>query len=344
MENGPGDSGAMNDQRTPRGAVWTVALRPEFGPPTGLARRLGVLFFGTVFLAPIAVIVVSAATGSSNAGGALVPGMIAFASVVAAYIVLHAAYHARAWRRLSTPAGVAASTRRGRSAGADDDAHRRACGAVRAAWPVFRRPRWERLRHIARAFDLAPPRAVLIDPKARFREYPREVDATMREPEDVGSAPTGAGLRSRAMSTMLLFAGLWIASELIGRWATGRPLMNPRTISAVAFICAVWAWDVFRPARRRWLFSSDAVLAAPSIVVVRSPWETLVFRASDSVLVLRRVEGVGDTRATLTRDDGRRVALRFAGPADERLWTLWTMWLHPCACRWDEPTESIVPE
>lgn len=217
--------------------------------------------------------------------------------------------------------------------------------AVRAVWSAFGRPRWSALADAARAKGLAPARAVVLDPRGRFGDLPRHTFTEMREPEDVGGAPPGGVLRSRSTALVTAVVVLWLLLEFWGRLSSGRSLLDARTVGVTAVFGGLWWLEVFRPARRRWGFSSDQVLVAPSIVVVRGPRRSVAFTPADSTLVVQRERrGLADSRVTIARDDGERVALRFGGPGDPRLRAVWTMWLHERTSRWDAEGEAIVPD
>lgn len=345
LPGAPGGSGAQGARR--RVGVWTVALRPEFGPwALSVWQRsivIGLGAFVSVLIVSGAAIVLSLVLGVDPESTFLTTGA-ALIAIIALVCVWTRSNAGRAWRALSTPEGVRdALARTGRSW--EDNEHDRALGAVRAAWPAHRRPRWERLQSAAAAFDLAAPRAVMIDPTGRFITLPRESSPDPREPEDVGGWAGGETAKRRLLSLptlgVLLLLVYMIANRFMLQGISVRGALMPTAIIVVVLLL-----EIFRPARRRLIPGlDDTVLAAPSLVVVRSLRRTVVFRADDSVLVLaRHHRRMGETAVTLTRDDGQRVALQYASADDPRLVTLWSLWLHPGSSRWDDANDEIVPE
>lgn len=330
-----------------RTGVWTVALLPEFGPwaLAGWQRSIvmGLGAMGAMLIIVAAVIAMYFVLGVELAAAIFAAGSAAIA-LIALLCLWTMSSAGRAWNALASPEGVrAALARRGRPW--DDNEHERALGAVRAAWPAHRRPRWERLQAAAAAFELPAPRAVVIDPTGRFNSLPRETPPDLPEPEDVGGWARGATAKKRFLSLptmgMLLLLVYMIANQFMLQGISAR-----YALTLTAFFLIVLLLELFRPARRRLIPGlDDTVVAAPSLVVVHSLRRTRVFRADDSVLVLaRHRQRMGETSVTLTRDDGERVALQYAGAEDPRLLALWSLWLHPRASRWDASSAEIVPE
>lgn len=342
------DDGTEGTPAPERKGIWTVALQPEFGVGAASSLRVTVTLFGGILLAlfvstllALAFRIVTALNGTQS--------FILIVSTIVATTLLPAGfalYRARKrWLALSTPEGVQRTIERYGDEW-PDNAHDRANGAVRSVWRPFRRPHWEQLPAAARAFDLPAPRSLVIDPTDRFKSLPRVIAPDMLEPEDVGEHASGAAAKSRALSMGTLAAIVFLLMLVIPKFFQPGFVFQPGQFIAFSIVLLLWLYDVFSPAKGRWIPGlADSVLAAPSLVVVRSIRTTTVFRADDSTLVLSRErQSVRDSRVVITRDDGRRVTLRFAGPEDQRLLTLWTMWNHPRVSRWDPETEQIVPE
>jgi hypothetical protein len=332
----------------PHKGIWTVALTPEFG--VGMMRSLyaTISIFACVTIVTgasiLLAVVLNAVTGIEEEDSffALLFGVLGLIALTLGFGLYRSA---RRWTSLSTPEGV----RRAIEKYGDewpDSAHDRAAGAVRSAWKPFRRARWEQLPAAARAFDLPPPRALVIDPTERFKSLPREFSPDLLEPEDVGRHAFGKGARSRALSVGAIFSLLAFCLFLTPMFFGGGFRFRPDLMLSIAIVIVIWLYGIFSPARSRWIPGvADSIIAAPSLVVVRSLRTTTVFTPADSLLVLSRErQSVRDSRVVITRDDGKRVTLRFAGPEDERLQTLWTMWNHPRACRWDSDAGQIMPE
>lgn len=330
-----------------REAVWTVALWPQFGPLGGshtvysafpaVVVLLIVMMFSTALIADIF--------------GLNWPGLaIAAISTIGGVALLIAAWLLRAtlreWAALSKPEGVRDHIER-RNVKPEAQAHERACGAVRSIWGRIVGPKWERIDDAARAFDLPSPRTIVIDPDGRFKGLARTIEDTPCEPEEINDAPKGTALRSRirSMTTFALIATLLVAviPSLIG----GGPWRSTNALVLAGVMVALWFYEVYRPARSNWwAFGSagDSVIAAPSLIVVRSPRRTLVFTPRDSVLVVGNDPRIRtEARVVIARSHRERVALRFAGPKDERLLALWTMWNHPRLSQWDDRAEEVVP-
>lgn len=333
-----------------RGAVWTVALRPEFGPYAGgwsrTALKAAPLLVAIVFITGLVIAALVDAYGLD--GRRLV--LIVFSSLGGSTLLLcawRAAVVIRRWRAASTPEGVRAHIER-RRIKPEEHARERAAGAVRSIWGVVSGPRWEDIDDAAAAFELSSPRAIVIDPSNRFRGLPDRVADSFREPEEINTAPSGDGLRSRirSMTTFAVIATILVAviPSLIG--AGPRSPINALVLGGV--MIALWFYEVYRPARSSWWAlgsAGESVIAAPSLIVVRTPRRTRVFTPRDSVLVVGNHPRIrSEVRVVIARSGRERIVMRFAGPDDARLRTLWTMWLHPRASRWDEGEEQVVPE
>jgi hypothetical protein len=333
-----------------REAVWTVALRPQFGPYVGGWSRTAVktapLLLMIAFVAGLVIAALVDAYGFN--GRRLV--LIVYSTLGGSALLLcawRATAVIRRWKALSTPEGVREHIER-RRIRPEDHAREHAAGAVRSIWGALAGPRWEDIETAAAAFDLPSPRMIVIDPDGRFRTLPRHVEDSLCEPEEINEAPTGNALRARirSITTFALIATVLFAvfPSLIGvgPWRT----TNALVLGGV--MVALWLYEVYRPARSSWwAFGSagESVIAAPSLIVVRSPRQTRVFTPRDSVLVVgNHPRVIKEVRVVIARSHRERVVLRFAGPNDERLLALWTMWNHPRASRWDDAAEQVVPE
>lgn len=342
--DGQGTPGALRE------AVWIVALRPEFGPYVGGWSRTAVkaapILLAIAFVTGLVIAALVDAYGLD--GRRLV--LIVYSTLVGSAILLcarRATVVIRRWKALSTPEGVREHIER-RRIRPEDHARERAAGAVRSIWGAIAGARWENVDKAAAAFELASPRTIVIDPMMRFRALPTRIEHSFREPEEINTAPAGDGLRSRirSMTTFAVVATVLIVviPSLIG-------VGSRSSAGALVFggvMVALWFYEVYRPVRSSWwAFGSagESVIAAPSLVVVRSPRRTRVFTPRDSVLVVWSHPRITkEMRVVIARSQRERVALRFAGPNDERLLALWTMWNHPRASRWDDAAEQVVPE
>jgi hypothetical protein len=331
----------------PRKGIWTVAIDPGFGLGKALSFRVTTrIFAGLCLIVVLPALLSLWLAGRTGMAGEMI-FLYTFVTLIALFALAFGLWlvrSARRWHSLSSPHGVRCAIEK-RGSQWPDSAHDRAAGAVRSVWEPFRRARWEQLPAAARAFDLPAPRALVIDPTERFKPLPREFSPDLLEPEDVGKRASGAAAKSRALSMGTLAAIvvvlLLVGPQLLGG---GAPL-RPGLIIFISIVLLSWLYGIFSPARGRWIPGvADSIIAAPSLIVVRSLRTTTVFTPADSLLVLARErQTVRDSRVTITRDDGKRVVLRFAGPEDERLQTLWTMWNHPRASRWDGDAGQIVP-
>lgn len=333
-----------------REAVWTVALMPQFGPYIGGWGRtaLKALPFLLVIAFVTGLVIAALVDAYGLDGGRL--ALIVYSSLAGSVLLLcawRATVVIRRWTALSTPEGVREHIER-RRINPEEHARERAAGAVRSIWGVLAGPRWEGINKAATAFDLASPRAIVIDPTNRFRDLPARVEDAFREPEEINEAPTGNALRSRvrSMTTFALIATLLVAviPSLIG----GGPWRSINALVLGGVMVALWFYEVYRPARSSWwAFGSagESVIAAPSLVVVRSPRRTRVFTPRDSVLVVGNHARIAkEVRVVIARSHRERVSLRFASPNDERLLALWTMWNHPRESVWDDTSEQVVPK
>lgn len=333
-----------------REGVWTVALRPQFGPYVGgwsrTALRAAPLLLPGAFGVGLVTALIADARGLDWGRLARIV-YAAIGGLTIAVVVWRALFLIRRWRALSTPEGVRRHIER-RRIKPESHARERAAGAVRSIWGALAGPRWEDIDKAAAAFKLASPRAIVIDPMMRFRALPTRIEDSFREPEEINDAPQGMALRSRirSMTTFAVVATVLVVviPSLIG-------VGSRSSAGALVFggvMIALWFYEVFRPVRSSWwAFGSagESVIAAPSLVVVRSPRRTRVFTPRDSVLVVWSHPRITkELRVVIARSHRERVVLRFAGPNDERLLTLWTMWNHPRASRWDAAGDQVVPE
>lgn len=330
-----------------RAGVWAVALRPEFGPwgvPVGQRMVASpMIVFGVLIATVGGGFILHRFAGASLAWALPSVAFSVLAMIVLVFVAVRARM-ARAWNALASPAGLReALAAQGREW--DREAHARAMAAVRSVWKPMRRARWERLQAAAEAFDLSPPCAVVIDPTGRFRTLTRESGEEFPEPEDVGGYASAETVKARALSLPMIGFALLFAFLIANQFFIGSGSVREVLPMTLLFV-GVMLLEVFRPARRRLIPGlADTVVAAPSLVVVRSLRRTRVFRADDSVLVLARHKlRMGEAAVTLTRDDGERVVLQYANAGDARLRTLWSLWLHPRASRWDASSAEIVPE
>jgi hypothetical protein len=349
-ERGDITNDGQGTRESARPVVWTVLLEPEFGvgytPRWQTSVFAGAIAFGFVLIAGFLAPAIASWIGTSREAATIVlfsslVGLLAFViltQMVAQWI---------GWIRERSPDRVQEWLDHRRDGITEEQAiHERACWAVRSVWRPWRRPRWDRLREAARAFGLPAPRALVIDPTKRFEDLPREVSSDLLEPEDVGRAATGEAARSRLFTGSTALTLAIVAFVVLSRLVGGRSLLQGNVLIVLAILIVALLYSIMRPASRGWIPGlGNTVVAAPSLVVVRSSRKTRVFSANDSVLVLQREKrGLTDSRVTLTRDDGERATLRFAGPKDERLLALWTMWNHPRGSRWDDAAEQVVPE
>lgn len=350
-----GERGDMSNDgegtRAPmREAVWTVALRPEFGPYVGgWSRTAAILIpagFALAFIVTFVTLWVAAAYGF-KAESAMALAFGTLGSLAVLFGGWRGSVCIRRWQALSTPEGVNEHIER-RRIKSESHAHERACGAVRSIWGRLVGPKWERIDDAASRFDLPSPRTIVIDPDGRFKKLPRTIEDTPCEPEEINEAPKGMALRSRirSMTTFALIVTLFfvVFPSLTG----GGPRSPANALVLGGVMVALWLHEVFRPARSSWwAFGSagDSVIAAPSLVVVRSPRRTRVFTPRDSVLVVgNHLRIRKEVRVVIARSHRERVAMRFAGPQDERLLALWTMWNHPRVSHWDDDAEQVEPE
>ncbi|MGP1309355.1 MAG: hypothetical protein ACTS27_04065 [Phycisphaerales bacterium] len=329
--------------------VWTVLLEPEFGvgntPRWQAPVFAGAIAFGFILIAGFVAPAFGAWAGLPRDTATLV----LFSSLVGFFALISLVQMGSqwiVWVRQRSPDRVQEWLDHRRNWLTEEQAiHERACWAVRSVWRPWRRPRWERLRDAARAFGLPAPRVLVIDPTKRFEDLPREVSPDLLEPEDVGHAATAAAARARLFTGSTALTLAVVAIVVLGRLAGGRSLPQGNVLIFLGILIVALLYNILRPASRGWIPGlGNTVVAAPSLVVVRSSRKTRVFSAQDSVLGLQREKrGLSDSRVTLTRDDGERVTLRFAGARDERLLALWTMWNHPRLSQWDDRAEEVVP-
>ncbi len=349
MMSGTGET-TDSPQRTPgapRKGIWTVALTPEFGVGAMRSLHATISIFGATLLLIVLSILLSVVLREITAINEEITFLYSFFSLIALVVIAvgFGLYRStRRWNSLSTPEGVRRAIEK-RGSQWSLNAHDRASGAVRSVWKPFRRARWEELQTAARAFDLPPPRALVIDPTERFKSLPREFSPDLLEPEDVGRHASGAAAKSRALSMGTIGLLVYLLLFVVPQFVQGGFVFRPGVIIVASVFLLIWLYGVFSPARGRWFPGiADSIIAAPSLVVVRSLRNTTAFTPADSLLVLARERQTArDSRVTITRDDGKRVILRFAGPEDERLQTLWTMWNHPRASRWDSEADQIAP-